>query len=407
MVTSDSEQIFDVACVGHICLDIIPQIPDVGYTQIDEIFRPGKLINVDDADVSTGGPVANTGLVLAKLGARIAFIAKVGDDDFGRIIRQRLEGQGDIRGLKIEQNRGSSYSIVLAPPGIDRMFLHNPGTNDIFTSADINYNLVRKAKIFHFGYPPIMKATFENEGSELIRIFREAKKCGVTTALDFSLPDPNSQSGKVDWRQLLKHVLPYVDIFLPSIEEAFYVLDPQGFMIAHKSHGGVNLIEKLEPALFSELAAEFLRMGCKMAALKAAHRGIYFRTAVESRIIEMGACKPAQSDAWASRELWCPAFQIYKIASATGAGDAAIAGFYMALLNGETLERALKIACCVGYQNLHELDAVSGVRSWKETIALLDEGSLKHHPFHIDSTGWYWDKKLELWFGPHDRMIIK
>ena len=407
-MTIDSEaRIFDVACVGHICLDIIPRIPDVGYRTMDEIFRPGKLVNVNEATINTGGPVANTGLAFNRLGAKVAFIAKVGDDDFGRIIQQKLAGAGDVNGIKGEPNLCSAYSIVISPPGIDRMFLHNPASNDTFTSADIDFGLVRQSKLFHFGYPPIMRAVFKDNGEELKNIFQQVKKLGATTSLDMSLPDPNSLSGRVNWRLILEKTLPYVDIFLPSIEEAFFVLKPKEFLAVHQEKTGPDFINSLNPELFTEFANEFLQMGCKMTALKAAHRGIYFRTASTSQIMEMGACRPSRLDSWANRELWCPAFRIYQIASATGAGDAAIAGFLTALLRGTSLEDALKIACCVGYQNLHRLDAVSGIKSWDETLALLDERNLKLNEFHVQSPGWFWEKNLEIWFGPNDKMIIK
>ena len=139
---SDNKR-FDVACCGHICLDIIPEIPDIGYQKMEDIFRPGKLVNINRVTINTGGPVANTGLVLTRLGAKVAFMAKVGEDDFGWIIRQRLAGAGNVQGLTSQKDSDSSYSIVIAPPNIDRMFLHNPAANDTFTAQDINFPLIK------------------------------------------------------------------------------------------------------------------------------------------------------------------------------------------------------------------------------------------------------------------------
>ena len=44
--------------------------------------------------------------------------------------------------LTVVPGEGTSYSIVLAPPGIDRVFLHHPGANDTFCADDVNYALV-------------------------------------------------------------------------------------------------------------------------------------------------------------------------------------------------------------------------------------------------------------------------
>src|SRR3990170_1747954 len=124
----------DVAAAGHICLDIIPRFPEgVGKT-IEEIMRPGKLVNVGDAAISTGGPVSNTGIGLAILGMDVEFVTQVGDDYFGEAIISRLRQSGHSEGVRIAKGQFSSYTIAIAPPGIDRIFLHNPGTNNTFTS---------------------------------------------------------------------------------------------------------------------------------------------------------------------------------------------------------------------------------------------------------------------------------
>ena len=49
---------------------------------------------------------------------------------------------------------------------------------------------------------------------------------GVVTSLDFSLPDPESESGKINWPEIMKKLLPFTDIFVPSLEEATSNNDP-------------------------------------------------------------------------------------------------------------------------------------------------------------------------------------
>ena len=55
-------------------------------------------------------------------------------------------------------------------------------------------------------------------------MFSNVKDLDVLTSLDMTLPDPESESGKVDWKRILTRVLPYVDIFTPSIEEIVELL---------------------------------------------------------------------------------------------------------------------------------------------------------------------------------------
>jgi sugar/nucleoside kinase (ribokinase family) len=398
---------YDVVCAGHICLDITPKIPDVGCRTVAEVFRPGKLVNVEEITLHPGGPVANTGLAFAQMGVSTAFVAKLGQDEFGKLTLERLAQAGEVSGVRMMNGEATAYSIVLAPPGIDRIFLHNPGPNDTFVSDDIDFSAVKPARLFHFGYPPIMKAVVENEGYELVKIFRLAKQCGVTTSLDMSLPDPHSASGKLPWRKILERVLPYVDVFAPSIEEATFCLEPDYFQKLHAARSGADFIETLPIEKFSDYGSLLLEMGCKIIVIKAAQRGIYLRTTNDSQLFGIGSALRGNFAGWANREIWCPTFNVLKIVNATGAGDVAIAGFLTGMLRDFSVERALKTASCFGAQNLSAADAISGIQSWDETQRQLEGNLLKLNEIEIETPGWYWDKSQKLWFGPNDKMIIQ
>ena len=75
-----------VIAAGHICLDITPIFPGKKVSQLTDILSPGKLLNVGEADVHTGGSVANTGLGMKVLGADVTLMGKIGDDAFGGIV---------------------------------------------------------------------------------------------------------------------------------------------------------------------------------------------------------------------------------------------------------------------------------------------------------------------------------
>lgn len=70
--------------------------------------------------------------------------------------------------------------MVLVPPGIDRIFLHDSGANDQFGAADIDLDVIKNARLFHFGYPPLMKRMQLNDGRELIELFQSVKEYGHT-----------------------------------------------------------------------------------------------------------------------------------------------------------------------------------------------------------------------------------
>ena len=148
-----------VIAAGHICLDITPVFPaGKQYDSQSSVLVPGRLIQMEAADVHTGGSVANTGLALKLLGCDVTLMGKVGDDAFGMMVRNILEKYG-AGGLLTDPGSSTSYSVVLAVPGQDRVFLHSPGANDTFTGGDIPEEALEEAALFHFGYPPLMSHT--------------------------------------------------------------------------------------------------------------------------------------------------------------------------------------------------------------------------------------------------------
>ncbi len=394
---------YDAILAGHICLDIIPKIPDTGEREISSLFKPGKLIQVENARVSTGGPVSNTGLAMKKLGLNVAFMSRVGKDQFGEMIVQLLQHQGQTSKISISEKDRTSYTIAIAPPGIDRIFLHDPGANDHFTSQDLDEEIIAQSKIFHFGYPPLMKSTYENDGKELVNIFQLAKKTGAITSLDIALPDPKSLAGKALWKKILENVLPFVDIFLPSIEEALFMTDPAEYSKIKSKARDSEVIDFIDPKIYFQVAKTFLSFGSKIVALKTAHRGFYILTGDMEQQSEFADLLGENRENWSGRELWCPAFKVENIASATGSGDSSIAGFLSSLLKNMPIEKCLKFANIAGYQNLHELDAVSGIKSWEETVKMVDHQQLELIPLNLENAGWQWDVKNTLWIGPQDK----
>ena len=395
------QNMFDVMVAGHLCLDIIPLFPDTGVRKIEEIMRPGKLVNVDGVKISTGGPVSNTGINMKTLGNNVCFCACVGDDELGNLTIKMLKNSGNADGIHTLKGMASSYTVVVAPPNIDRIFLHNPGTNNIFSSSDLNPELISRCKHFHFGYPPLMSSMFESEGDELQKIFKRAKRAGATTSCDMTLPDPASNSGKAPWRKILEKILPYIDIFVPSVEETFYMLHPQKFLEMKKKHNNADLIDYFNPDDYSRIADEILNMGCKMITLKSGHRGFYIKTGPKEKFNDMGAAKPGNYDNWSNRELWAPAFEPGQFGSATGSGDSSIAGLLSAFLRGLDIEIALKYATCVGLQNVRVLDAVSGIKSWDETTNML-KYDMQMIDAQIKAEGWKFSDAFKLWAGPAD-----
>jgi len=387
---------------GHLCFDIIPSFSSLEPMELNELFKPGKLINMNGASVSTGGPVSNTGLALSKLGIETALMGKVSDDFFGDCVKTLFAQNGISRGLITSPGEQTSYTVVIVPPGYDRIFLHNPGANDSFCAADVDYQTVASAALFHFGYPPLMKRMFAETGAELIRMFKQVKELGVTTSLDMSLPDEQSESGQVDWDTLLRGLLPYVDIYIPSAEETLYMLDREKYHELNRISGGRDPMELFDVDWLPALGERLLAYGCGMAVIKCGCKGYYIRTSGRERLETMKKAPPGELSSWAGRELMEESFFASEIASAAGAGDNSIAGFISAFLRGQSIEDCIRFGCAVGRLNLEVYDAVTGVRSYDETRALIP-GWRKNE---LAYTGSYWrkDSSPGNWIGKADSM---
>ena len=185
-----------VIVAGHICIDITPVFQGKSVTNVSDILKPGKLIQMGKAEVSTGGAVANTGLGMKILGADVTLMGKIGNDEFGNLILEILDKYDATDGMICDAFSDTSYSVVLAMPGVDRIFLHNPGANHTFCASDVSKDRLKEAVLFHFGYPPLMKNMYEDNGSELVKLFQKAKDAGCATSLDMAAVDPESDAGR-------------------------------------------------------------------------------------------------------------------------------------------------------------------------------------------------------------------
>ena len=349
-----------IVSAGHICLDITPVFPaGHSYDRIADLLVPGKLIHMDAAIVHTGGSVANTGLALKLLGNDVTLLGKIGCDAFGEMVQNIVAGYG-AGGLITDEHSSTSYSVVLAVPGMDRIFLHNPGANDTFSASDIPEEVLTDAALFHFGYSTLMKRMYERNGAELLKLFRRVKEQGIATSLDLTAVDPQSEAGKADWQEILAGTLPYVDFFVPSFEELSYMMDRSCYD-ALSAMGG-NMTEQegiLEKA--DELARKCLDLGCGTALIKCGLSGMVYRTGGRKRMAQVGTRLELNVDEWAGRSGKQPCYRAEVVRSATGAGDVSIAAYLTALINGETPAECAKLAAAEGAASVSSYDALGGI----------------------------------------------
>jgi len=380
----------DIVVAGHICLDIIP---DWRIGSIKTIV-PGHILEMSGLKLSTGGAVANTGITLKKLGISTALLGKIGSDVLGKVVLEILqkEDKALVENMIISKKEISSYTIVLNPPDTDRVFLHYPGPNHTFTANDIPYGKIKSSRIFHFGYPPLMQKFYENDGEELLKMFRRIKDMKIITSLDMAMPDPESSAGKVDWQKFFKNVLPLVDVFIPSVDELLYMLRPaKYYKISLKK-------EKLDITLLDQLAEQLIGYGTNVVAIKLGDQGLYLRTHQIEKGNLPSLIKPKD---WNYRQLLSPCFAT-EVKGTTGTGDATIAGFLAQLLDGGEPEESITLATAVGACSVEAVDATGGIRPLPEVISRINSG-WERLSLSIPIDNWKYDYHYKIWKGPEDQ----
>ena len=378
---------YEAVCAGHICLDLMP---DFTYDaqNIENVFIPGKLSMVGEMNIGTGGSVANTGLALEKMGVRTCLMGKAGNDELGSILGQMLEERyGVTDTVKKSAGEHTSYSVVISLPHTDRIFLHNPGANDTFTSDDIDMDIVSQVRLFHFGYPPAMKRMYQNGAAELIEMLRRVKRTGVATSLDMCPPSTDSGVSSEDWNKIIEKAAGYVDIILPSIEETAFILDRNGYEQIKKAAALHDIVDYIDLDYIAKLGSRLIDMGYKIVVLKCGKLGLYVKTAAAKELEKIGGRLIKNTRQWAQKEYFSGIYSSAKVKSAVGAGDTSIAGFLAAMLRGEGVITAIDVACAAGWLCVQTYSAVDGILPYEKIKQMLADGMNKKRN---DYTGSYW-----------------
>ena len=260
------------------------------------------------------------------------------------------------------------YDIVIAGyTCVDRIFMEYPGYNQLINSSFINFEAVSQSRMFHFGYPPLLKQFYLNNGSQMEDVFSNIQSMGVVTSLDFSLPDPESESGKINWPEVMQRILPFTAIFVPSLEEALQTMMPLKYAEIQSASEHGEMIYQIPIEVIREVGKLIIDSGVKIVLIKAGQRGAYLLAGDVSSINERTGINLLE-ESWSFRELWCEAYHAdsLKIINTTGAGDTAVAAFLSAILDSYSAEFSLRYATIAGRNNLYCRNIYTDLRDWSE-----------------------------------------
>ena len=167
-----TEKTIDVTALGELLIDFTPgEISSQGFPTFE---------------ANPGGAPCNVLAMLAKLGRKAAFIGKVGDDMFGRFLKERTLEQGIcMDGLLFDKDVHTTLAFVQKLPNGDRdfSFYRKPGADIMITRDEViaHKELIEKARIFHFGTLSMTDETAERATVEALSI---AKDTGALISFD-------------------------------------------------------------------------------------------------------------------------------------------------------------------------------------------------------------------------------
>lgn len=166
-----------------------------------------------DARLTVGGSGAITACAAARLGLSVAFCGVVGDDHFGRLMRDELTSRGvDVTGLATDPALPTGVTVVLSRPD-DRASLTYPGAIAAMRASLVDRDLLHAARHVHVSQYFMQDAL----RPDLAALVDDAHASGATTSVD-----PNADPER-KWNGGLRDLLARVDVFLPNAAEALAI----------------------------------------------------------------------------------------------------------------------------------------------------------------------------------------
>jgi sugar/nucleoside kinase (ribokinase family) len=300
---------FDVVVVGELNADLILS------GDVTPVFgQVEKLIS--DATLTIGSSSAIFACGAARLGLRVMFIGKVGNDEFGRFMLRELNERGvDTTAVIVDPSIKTGLSIILTTTN-DRAILTYPGSISALHYDEIDLDLLSCARHLHLGAFYLL----DTLRPDVPRLFETAHTRGLTTSLDTNY-DPSGR-----WDGGIRDVLRHVDVFMPNETELCAITR------CNDMSGAMDALSGQVPLL----------------VVKQGNKGATARRGNERLHVE-----PLQ----------------IQVIDTVGAGDSFDAGFIYGYLSGWEVDRALAMASICGALSTRAAGGTSGQATSEEATA--------------------------------------
>ncbi len=285
----------------------MPEVVTMGETMV--MFSPeqsGPLRYVPRFQKRIAGSESNVAIGLVRLGHDCGWISRVGADEFGEFLIREIRGEGvDVSEARFDPEAPTGIMFKEVRVGREtRVTYYRKGSAaSRLSPADLNPEYFRGARMLHLtGITPALSASCLDAVEAAIAL---ARKHGLTVSFDPNLRRKLWSGERA--QSVLSRLLTAVDIVLPGVDEAEFLLGPAG------------------P---EALLDGFLERGATTVALKLGAKGTWVASARERH--------------------WVEAFQVERVVEPTGAGDAFAAGFLAGMLEARPLAECGRLANAMG-----------------------------------------------------------
>lgn len=202
------EKKYDVIALGELLID---------FAQSGQSEQGNRLF-----EACPGGAPCNVLALLSKMGKKTAFLGKVGQDQFGVMLKQAITEEGiDASHLMMDESVPTTLAFIHSLEGGERdfSFYRSPGADMMLTEDEVTEEFLPQAKIFHFGS---LSMTDEGVRRATRKAIRIAEENGLLRSFDPNLRPPLWKTQE-EAREQIKYGLAHCDILKISDNEVQFV----------------------------------------------------------------------------------------------------------------------------------------------------------------------------------------
>ncbi|XP_075512000.1 fructokinase-2 [Primulina tabacum] len=217
-----------IVSFGEMLIDFVPTVSGVSLAE-----APGFL-------KAPGGAPANVAIAVSRLGGKAAFVGKLGDDEFGHMLAGILKENGvSADGVNFDKGARTALAFVTLRADGERefMFYRNPSADMLLTPDELNLDLIRSAKVFHYGSISLI---VEPCRSAHLKAMKVAKEAGALLSYDPNLRLPLWPSAEEARKQILSiwetaDVIKVSDVELEFLTGSNKIDDESAMTLWHKN----------------------------------------------------------------------------------------------------------------------------------------------------------------------------